>query len=140
MPRPKVRPEDRQRSSLACNSCKVSKIRCDSLVPCTACTRRKKASTCTYTDVDRRRNRGISHELADNSVQCNRIGQRLQSIRPEVLPARDLCASGVSLVTVLSPSTTPDGGVLQSPQRRYSAGHNTEKGKTTCFADNFNFR
>ncbi|KXJ94039.1 hypothetical protein Micbo1qcDRAFT_193315 [Microdochium bolleyi] len=55
MPRPKVRPEDRQRSLRACSACKSSKIRCNSELPCSACVKRGRASACVYSDVDRRR-------------------------------------------------------------------------------------
>lgn len=55
MPRPKVRPENRQRSYRACVACKSSKIRCDAQTPCGSCMRRDQASTCVYSGVDRRR-------------------------------------------------------------------------------------
>lgn len=50
MPRPKVRPEDRQRAAKACLPCKFSKKRCDAQLPCAHCTRRNNASACTYED------------------------------------------------------------------------------------------
>ncbi|EEA26578.1 hypothetical protein TMatcc_005145 [Talaromyces marneffei ATCC 18224] len=55
MPRPKVRPEDRQRSSKACLPCQASKIRCDAQTPCISCVRRDRSSTCTYGESHRRR-------------------------------------------------------------------------------------
>jgi len=55
MPRPKVRPEDRQRVSRACLACKASKIRCDSQQPCAACVRRDHGSSCVYSGTDHRR-------------------------------------------------------------------------------------
>ncbi|CRG91843.1 Thiamine repressible genes regulatory protein thi1 [Talaromyces islandicus] len=55
MPRPKVRPEDRQRSSKACLPCQASKIRCDSQSPCMSCARRDRAAACTYTETNNRR-------------------------------------------------------------------------------------
>ncbi|EHA25386.1 hypothetical protein ASPNIDRAFT_42258 [Aspergillus niger ATCC 1015] len=55
MPRPKVRPEDRQRSSHACQTCKALKIRCDSQRPCSSCMRRGQSHTCAYTGMDRRK-------------------------------------------------------------------------------------
>lgn len=48
MPRPRVRPEQRQRSSKACNSCRASKIRCDAQLPCASCIRRDRPGSCTY--------------------------------------------------------------------------------------------
>lgn len=55
MPRPKVRPEDRQRSSKACLPCQASKIRCDSHTPCTSCLRRGRSSACKYAESRRPR-------------------------------------------------------------------------------------
>lgn len=55
MPRPKVRPEDRQRSSKACLPCQASKIRCDSQTPCISCVRRDRSAACTYVEAHRRR-------------------------------------------------------------------------------------
>ncbi|GAT30094.1 hypothetical protein RIB2604_03300660 [Aspergillus luchuensis] len=57
MPRPKVRPEDRRRSSHACQTCKILKIRCDSQRPCSSCMRRGQAHTCAYSGMDRRKRR-----------------------------------------------------------------------------------
>lgn len=55
MPRPRVRPENRQRSSRACLACQASKIRCDSQLPCVSCVRRDRASACTYIESTRQR-------------------------------------------------------------------------------------
>lgn len=52
MPRPKVRPEDRQRAARACLICKASKKRCDAQLPCSNCVRRNKHSQCSYEDSD----------------------------------------------------------------------------------------
>ncbi|KAH0842483.1 putative Fungal specific transcription factor [Fonsecaea pedrosoi] len=48
MPRPKVRPEDRQRSAKACLPCKASKKRCNAQQPCSNCVRRRTPSSCRY--------------------------------------------------------------------------------------------
>lgn len=48
MPRPKILPENRVRAYRACNSCKASKIRCDSKVPCENCVKRGRESQCCY--------------------------------------------------------------------------------------------
>lgn len=48
MPRPKIRPQDRRRSVVACSSCKAAKIRCDSRSPCRACVKRGRPATCSY--------------------------------------------------------------------------------------------
>ncbi|CZR61900.1 related to nitrate assimilation regulatory protein nirA [Phialocephala subalpina] len=52
MPRPRVRPADRQRAPKACVTCKVSKKRCDANLPCALCVRKGRAESCTYPDVD----------------------------------------------------------------------------------------
>ncbi|KAH8898694.1 hypothetical protein GQ53DRAFT_710588 [Thozetella sp. PMI_491] len=48
MPRAKVAPENRQRGVRACRPCKLSKKRCDSVIPCTSCIRRNCPSACAY--------------------------------------------------------------------------------------------
>ncbi|KAL2824861.1 hypothetical protein BDW59DRAFT_172595 [Aspergillus cavernicola] len=60
MPRPKVRPENRQRACHACLACKASKIRCDARQPCNSCVRRGQPDFCTFSGTDRRR-RGQGH-------------------------------------------------------------------------------
>lgn len=55
MPRPRVQPQDRLRSVRACDVCKASKKRCDSQLPCRACSERNEASNCTYSHPVRRR-------------------------------------------------------------------------------------
>lgn len=48
MPRPKVRPEDRQRAVKACLPCKSSKKKCDSRMPCSNCRQRERETSCVY--------------------------------------------------------------------------------------------
>lgn len=48
MPRPKILPENRVRAYRACDPCKVSKVRCDSGLPCANCTKRNRMSHCAY--------------------------------------------------------------------------------------------
>ncbi|OAL52914.1 hypothetical protein IQ07DRAFT_629431, partial [Pyrenochaeta sp. DS3sAY3a] len=50
MTRPKVPPEQRQRTAQACESCKRRKQKCNGLCPCNTCEKRK--FTCLYTDRD----------------------------------------------------------------------------------------
>jgi type IV secretory pathway VirB10-like protein len=69
MPRPKVRPEDRQRAVKACLPCKASKKRCDAQQPCSNCVRKKSASTCEYAESPVRP-RGVHvHAAATTSAQ-----------------------------------------------------------------------
>lgn len=53
MPRPKVKPQDRQRSVRACDACKASKKRCDANQPCRLCLKKGTQNTCTYTPTAR---------------------------------------------------------------------------------------
>jgi hypothetical protein len=53
MPRPRIRPEDRQRAVIACIPCKTSKKRCDSMVPCGHCVKRDCTFACIYHDAQR---------------------------------------------------------------------------------------
>lgn len=53
MPRPKVKPQDRQRSVRACDACKASKKRCDANQPCRLCLKKGTQDTCTYTPTAR---------------------------------------------------------------------------------------
>ncbi|KAL6709395.1 hypothetical protein ACN47E_001802 [Coniothyrium glycines] len=48
MTRPKVPPEQRQRTAQACESCKRRKQKCNGLCPCNTCDKRK--FTCIYSD------------------------------------------------------------------------------------------
>ncbi|KAB8215088.1 hypothetical protein BDV33DRAFT_227853 [Aspergillus novoparasiticus] len=71
MPRPKVRPEDRQRSSHACQTCKALKIRCDSQRPCSSCMQRGLDNVCQYSGMDRRRRklRAAACNTHSNSIR-----------------------------------------------------------------------
>lgn len=53
MPRPKVKPQDRQRSVRACDACKASKKRCDANQPCRLCLKKGTQDACTYTPTAR---------------------------------------------------------------------------------------
>jgi len=50
MTRPRVPPEQRQRTAQACESCKRRKQKCNGLCPCNTCDKRK--FTCVYSDRD----------------------------------------------------------------------------------------
>jgi hypothetical protein len=82
MPRPKPRPEDRQRITRACSSCKASKIKCDGRCPCETCDKRGRASTCRIAGVDGRRRgssrAGMSNEAGTASARSTY--PRIQSV------------------------------------------------------------
>lgn len=59
MPRPKVKPEDRQRCVLACIPCKRLKIKCNAQTPCATCIKRGRQEGCVYQDfTERKTNHG----------------------------------------------------------------------------------
>lgn len=65
MPRPKVKPQDRQRSVRACDACKASKKRCDAIQPCRLCLKKGTQDTCTYTPTARdKRSRHLVRQAA----------------------------------------------------------------------------
>ena len=63
MPRAPVKPQDRQRIGRACDSCKVSKKRCNGHQPCVTCEKKGHHNVCHYT-VDRRHNPRPRHNSA----------------------------------------------------------------------------
>ncbi|KAK6085228.1 C6 transcription factor [Seiridium cupressi] len=130
MPRPRVRPEDRQRSSRACNSCKASKIRCNSQIPCSACLRRKRASSCTYTDIDRRRRTSTSRRANDHDSHIPQSARDTQPADQRMTPVTRAYASNispVSAVTSFSPTPTDDGST-QLPQMPLRGQQTANKG------------
>lgn len=70
MPRPKVKPQDRQRSARACDACKASKKRCDANQPCRLCLKKGTQDTCTFTRTARDRS---SRHSESRSSQANSI-------------------------------------------------------------------
>ncbi|KAG8170321.1 hypothetical protein KVR01_001066 [Diaporthe batatas] len=70
MPRPKVKPQDRQRSAKACDACKASKKRCDANQPCRLCVKKGTQDTCTFTPTARDRR---SHRSGSKTSQANSI-------------------------------------------------------------------
>lgn len=70
MPRPKVKPQDRQRSARACDACKASKKRCDANEPCRLCLKKGTQDTCTYTPTarDRSSRRSEAKSSRANSI------------------------------------------------------------------------
>ncbi|KAF2764550.1 hypothetical protein EJ03DRAFT_241901, partial [Teratosphaeria nubilosa] len=55
MPRPKVKPHERQRSERACQPCKAAKVRCSGEAPCLRCSKRAKAEGCIFSTTPRAR-------------------------------------------------------------------------------------
>lgn len=84
MPRPKVKPQDRQRSARACDTCKASKKRCDANQPCRLCVKKGTQDTCTYTPTRReRRSRHSQSEVShENSLAPVTAGDSAAQPRP----------------------------------------------------------
>lgn len=106
MPRPRVRPEDRQRAPKACEPCKIAKKRCDSTLPCRTCVKKGIVPSCTY---------ATSHGRGSSRWQRSR-GDDLGSVvshasSSELRPDARGSGSGGD---VERPSSTPSG--LQTPQ------------------------
>lgn len=105
MPRPKVRPEDRRRSSRACVPCKLSKKRCDAQLPCVSCLRRDRALYCVYGDDTAssrtqpvlprapRRSRNRSEESNTNTQQTMSVGSVSEHERATLQPVVERPAS-----------------------------------------------
>lgn len=70
MPRPKVKPQDRQRSVRACDTCKASKKRCDANQPCRLCLKKGTQDSCTYTPTAR--DRRTRYSRSDTSYTTRR--------------------------------------------------------------------
>lgn len=101
MPRPKLLPEARVRSSKACSSCKSSKIKCDSRTPCSACEKRGRVSSCIYRDVDGRRRPG------PRSIRPTGEQSMLKSSEPITVPSCNYASpTSIILGSDLSPAAS----------------------------------
>lgn len=135
MPRPKVRPEDRQRSSKACLPCQASKIRCDSQSPCMSCARRDRADACTYIESTSRR-RSHRH-LRDRPVRfVSRMNLEGATAASSSTPARlpRSVASNVNRnddgqVKPLLASGIPSTSMVESPECTESRALLSSKGE-----------
>lgn len=107
MPRPRVRPEERQRAAKACLPCKSSKKRCDAQQPCSNCVRRRAMSSCIYADSSRTRN----HHEARQSLAAS--SQRM--------PTEDV--NNLSVDESILSTESPD--YTNSPRQRDSARGST---------------
>lgn len=76
MPRRRVPPDQRQRSSKACEACRATKKRCNDQAPCSNCLRRGLASSCTNLESNAHMPGGSV--LADSSPR-----QALHIVTPE---------------------------------------------------------
>lgn len=79
MPRPKVLPENRQRSSRACQPCRASKKKCDGSLPCSNCAQRNIRRHCTFGEkkrhFDRHQKQSSISERNASSVPQRELGE-----------------------------------------------------------------
>lgn len=109
MPRRRVPPDQRQRSSKACEACRATKKRCNDQAPCSNCLRRGLASSCTNLEQlqdqqqDFRQPRGsVSSSMASgHALATSPHGPGLQHIvTPESVAQSiggDVAAAGAAL-------------------------------------------
>ena len=134
MPRPRVRPENRIRCSRACDSCKASKIRCNSRLPCAACIKRNRPGDCSFATPTNRPVRLYHHGSDASHVSTSpnsstptqySLPQATMAIAPPVTlapPSRPDTATGDD-----STSRGTSRG-QDSPRERFVTGSNGEKG------------
>lgn len=134
MPRPKVRPEDRQRIGQACLQCRSSKIRCDSKFPCITCVNRGRGALCAYPEVDRRRllrtpiqqRRGA----ADSTSSSPTVDASLLQSVPQDSPSVVLQDVNLGSSQILSPTSTAQGDgptLVETPAHVQRAAPTTER-------------
>ncbi|EME42350.1 hypothetical protein DOTSEDRAFT_175363 [Dothistroma septosporum NZE10] len=131
MPRPKVKPQDRQRSAKACLPCKASKIRCSAGTPCGPCLKRERISACIYLESSRKRQK-TSHiqtetspfptpsiEDASPQLDASAGAQRVPPVAPvapfeptEVRPVASVVPSSVNTTTTSTPEPGKDSSRL----------------------------
>ncbi|KAJ9617811.1 uncharacterized protein PV06_06239 [Exophiala oligosperma] len=127
MPRPKVRPEDRQRAVKACIPCKASKKRCDAQQPCSNCVRKKAEETCEYAE-SMVRPRGIhAHTARAASVQQSSTTTTTNTVEREHDGDTSTRSPIEEVAYESSPAATATGKRKRSPargsgQRRSSDG------------------
>lgn len=86
MPRPRVAPENRIRAYRACDPCKASKTRCDSQLPCTACTKARppRTAVCSYGGTS-------SPSASSRRPARERVRQEIPS-QAQIEPGQDLAS------------------------------------------------
>lgn len=76
MPRRRVPPDQRQRSSKACEACRATKKRCNDQAPCSNCLRRGLASSCT----NLQNGTSSAHDLASSPTN---VAAAMHIVTPE---------------------------------------------------------
>lgn len=108
MPRPKVKPQDRQRSVRACDACKASKKRCDANQPCRLCLKKGTQDTCTYTPTARDKKSRPSLQLSDTATTTSSSHPKSISVVTENSPA--------DFRSILTGSTQRSRNLLGDPE------------------------
>ncbi|KAH6647130.1 fungal-specific transcription factor domain-containing protein [Truncatella angustata] len=91
----------RVRVANACDSCKVRKVKCDGNLPCSYCTRHKRAESCHFTPQKRRRLNSVPSPLSEQGQQQQQQSTPRASVQPSVRPGT---ASSIHPAPVSTPS------------------------------------
>lgn len=118
MPRRRVPPDQRQRSSKACEACRATKKRCNDQAPCSNCLRRGLASSCTNLDQHQQQPGGVGNSTSMSSghaLASSPPTQGLHIVTPEsVAQSVGETAAGA----VVRPGTANLGRRLEKVQKR----------------------
>lgn len=122
MPRPKVRLGDRQRSTRACQTFKVLKIRCDSQHPCASCIRRGQAHACGYSGTDRcRRNSCVIDRIPRSQATARGVSfARTQDATAKLY--YQPCQSDGHISELVTPESRSDDPPILGRTSRHLAG------------------
>lgn len=132
MPRPKVRPEDRKRSCKACVSCKASKIRCDSRLPCATCVRRGQSASCVYSGTDHRRRPRHSDVTSHQSTRSSEDPSTGIPLPVDASPINTPLGTVSSDGPRPLPSSSGRSGRYSVPDSRPLASSTKQKSIYTC--------
>ncbi|KAJ5831946.1 hypothetical protein N7474_000257 [Penicillium riverlandense] len=136
MPRARVRPENRLRSSRACDLCKASKIRCDSQVPCASCIKRNHPGNCIYSIPPSRRARPGAGDRSSGPTpsRLRPFAHGVWTDSPTVSNSAESYTSNPPLIVQPSPKSINAGSGdwtkdpdQDSPSERFVTGSNGEK-------------
>lgn len=125
MPRAKVPPEDRQRSTIACLPCKRAKIRCDSATPCATCSKRGREASCVYQESPGRHRTRREWQLGGSPDVSSRGNKHLTTDN-DAAPTPESFDNGPA-------SSTNDES--REPQSRILLSSKLQKGELMLFQD-----
>ena len=121
MPRKKIQPEDRQRSTIACTPCKKAKIRCNASSPCATCVKRGLESSCIYPEPAIRNHRRRRSQLGSSADGAPRHKPLATFLDTDLDPINDSTADHVSIL---------DGSKVTEPESRILFTSKFQKGES----------